>query len=74
MTYVCESTVLVSVFEMLQVVLASFLQSARLGNQVVEACEDKDWQEAIDLIEKGGPELRDMKRKGKRGNKLNQNV
>ena len=59
---------------MLQVVLASFLQSARLGNQVVEACEDKDWQEAIILIEEGGPELRDMKRKGKRGNKQNQNV
>ena len=31
----------------------------------MEACEDKDWQEAIILIEKGGPELIDMKRKGK---------
>ena len=51
-----------------------FLQSARLGNQVVEACEDKDWQEAIDLIEKVGPELRDTKRKGERGNKQNQKV
>ena len=51
-----------------------FLQSARLGNQVVKACEDKDWQEAIDLIEKVGPELRDMKRKGERGNKQNQKV
>ena len=71
MTYVRESTVLLLVFEMLQVVLASFLQSARLGNQVVEACEDKDWQEAIILIEKGGPELRDMKRKGKNENKQN---
>ena len=50
------------------------LQSARLGNQVVEACEDRGWQEAIILMEKGGPELRDMKRKGKRGNKQNQNV
>ena len=47
------------------------LQSARLGNQVVEACEDKDWQEAIILIEKGGTELRDTKRKGERGNKQN---
>ena len=56
---------------MLQVVLASFLQSARLGNQVVEACEDKDRQEAIILIEKGGPGLRDTKRKGERGNKQN---
>ena len=71
MTHVLESTVLVSVFEMLQVVLASFLQSARLGNQVVEACEDKDWQEAIDLIEKGGTELRDTKRKGENENKQN---
>ena len=71
MTYVHESTVLQSLSEMLRDVLASFLQSARLGNQVVEACEDKDWQEAIILIEKGGPELRDMKRKGKRGNKQN---
>ena len=50
------------------------LQSARLGNQVVETCEDKDWQEAIDPIEKGGPEVRDMKRKGKRRNKQNQKV
>ena len=59
---------------MLQVVLASFLQSTRLGNQVVETCEDKDWQEAIILIERGGPELRDTKRKGENENKQNQKV
>ena len=73
MTYVHESTDLLLVSEMLRDVRVS-LQSARLGNQVVEACEDKDWQEAIILIEKGGPELRDMKRKGKNENKQNQKV
>ena len=40
---------------MLRVVLVSFLQSGQqwLGEQLLDACRDERWQEAINLVEKG---------------------
>ena len=40
----------------------------------MKACKKDDGQKAISLVKKGGPELRDTKRKGERGNKQNQKV
>ena len=49
-------------------------EGQRFGNELLKACKKDDGQKAISLVEKGGPELRDMKRKGKWGNKQNQKV
>ena len=41
-------------------------EGQRFGNELLKTCKKDDGQKAISLVEKGGPEVRDMKRKGKR--------
>ena len=55
---IMQEFISVSVSEMLRVIFVSFLQSAHraprlLGNQLLKACYDEHWQEAINLVGKG---------------------